>query len=245
MTTAELDDGVPRIAVKVSGDALGDKNADCVVDGKILERLVEVLTKLNQEGVQAVVIVGGGNIARGRDLLAQGITQDAGDPVGMLATVQNAIMLGDVFEQRRQPVRVMTSVVMNDVAEPFNRKRGIRHMQKGRIVIIGGGIGKPKHSSDFAAAQMASELKCDRLIMAKNGVDAVYDKDPNRFPDAHAIESITCRQFLSQGLEVCDATAITFCQTNKLQVQIVGIDDPWNILRAAQGDDIGTFINPH
>lgn len=235
---------VPRYLVKMSGEVLRGDNSTGIVHGVTILKIAKILKKMSQSGIETVVVVGGGNIARGGELLEQGIRQMAGDAAGMLSTCVNAMLLEDVLEQLGQPARTTTAFEMKQMAEPYIRKRVDRHLQKGRVVILGGGIGQPLHSTDFAAVQRAKELNCRRVIMAKNGVDAVYTKDPNRFKDAQRIDQINCQRFLSKGLEVCDATAITFCRTHKLEVQVVGINDPRNILRAAKGQEIGTLITP-
>jgi uridylate kinase len=242
--TSLTDGGSRRFVVKMSGKALEGKGASGIISGATIEELVQTLKKMVENDLQVVIVVGGGNIARGEELLQEGVGRNAGDNAGMLATIANAFFLEDALEQIGQSARAMTAIEMKAFAEPYVRKKAIRHTQKGRVVIIGGGIGRPFHSTDFAAAQYAAELDASRIIMAKNGVDGVYSHDPNRFPDkAEHIPKISCANFVQRQLGVCDIPAVAFCGKNNLEIQIVGVDQPVNILDAATGGPIGTLIH--
>lgn len=234
-----------RFVVKMSGQALEGDASKGIICGTTIAALANTLkTIVTTANMEIVVIVGGGNIARGQELQQQNVSRNPGDTVGMLATIANAIMFGDALEQAGQPARAMSAIPMDTVAEPYILKRALRHLDKGRVVIIGGGIARPRHSTDFAAAQYAAELEATRVIMAKNGVDQVYDKDPNEHDDAKPIPELSCDEFLARGLKVCDGPAVVFCGRNGVSIQVVGIENPMNIFDAVRGLPIGTLIHP-
>jgi uridylate kinase len=240
----DADNSDDRFVVKISGKALEGDGTSGIISGSTIRELAQTLKKMVTIGIHVVVVVGGGNIARGEELQKEGISRNVGDAAGMLATVENAFFLEDILEQEGQPARTMTAIEIKPFAELYVRKRALRHNEKGRVVIIGGGIGKPYHSTDFAAGQYAAELDATRVIMAKNGVDAAYTHDPHRFPDdAQRIDEISCDDFVTQRLGVCDIPAVAFCGKHSVEIQIVGVDRPMNIFDAAMGVSIGTLIH--
>ena len=192
-------------------------------------------------GVQIGVVVGGGNIFRGVAAAAQKMDRVTADHMGMLATVINSLALSDALEQMGIPTRVMSAIEMHQVAEPYIRRRAIRHLEKGRIVIFAAGTSNPYFSTDTAATLRALEIKADVIAKATR-VDGVYDKDPLKFPDAVKYEQITYLEVLSQGLGVMDATSIAMCRDNKLPILVFNLNTPGNIMRIAMGETVGTVI---
>ncbi|MBP7401083.1 MAG: UMP kinase [Clostridia bacterium] len=227
-----------RILLKVSGESLsGEKGFG--LDNAFLKEIGGVLKRLSDMGVQVAVVVGGGNFFRGRT--SGGMDRVTADHMGMLATSINALALSDALEQAGAVTRVMSAIEMRQMCEPYIRKRALRHLEKGRIVIFACGTGNPFFSTDTAAALRAAEVEADIMFKATN-VDGVYDKDPNRYPDARKFDAVTHDQVLALKLEVMDATAAALCRDNGLSIVVFDIGDTENILRLACGDPVGTIV---
>ncbi|MGO3314017.1 MAG: UMP kinase, partial [Brachybacterium tyrofermentans] len=192
--------------------------------------------------VETAIVVGGGNFFRGAELSQSGMDRSRADYMGMLGTVMNCLALQDFLEQRGVSTRVQTAIEMGQVAEPYIPLRAVRHLEKGRVVIFGAGAGMPYFSTDTVAVQRALEIGCEEVLMAKNGVDGVYDSDPRSNPDAVKLEHITYNDALQRGLKVVDSTAFSLCMDNAQQMMVFGLDAPGNITRAMRGDRIGTVV---
>ena len=191
-------------------------------------------------GVEVGLVVGGGNIWRGRT--GEGMDRTTADHMGMLATCINALALQDALEGIGVMTRVQTAIEMKEIAEPFIRRRAVRHLEKGRVVIFGAGSGNPYFSTDTAAALRAAEIEADVILLAKN-VDGVYDKDPNKFSDAKKYDTLTYMEVIEQGLQVMDTTATTLCMDNNIPILVFGIEADGNIKRAMLGENIGTIVS--
>jgi len=228
-----------RVLLKLSGEALaGDKHFGLCEDtiGAITDKIKEALGM----GVEIAVVVGGGNFWRGRS--GKQMDRTRADYMGMLATVINALALQDALEQRNVPTRVQTAIEMRQIAEPYIRGKATRHLEKGRIVIFGCGIGNPFFSTDTTAALRAAEINADIILLAKK-VDAVYDSDPNLNPDAVKFSNLSYKEVLSRGLGVMDSTATSLCMDNDIPIRVFGLDDPENIIRVLNGEEIGTLVS--
>ncbi|MBR4454664.1 MAG: UMP kinase [Solobacterium sp.] len=229
-----------RILLKLSGEALsGGGNA---FDPVVLDRLAAELKEVHALGVEVAIVVGGGNFIRGKNLTEIGIDRVQGDHMGMLATIINALALQSSFERNGLDTRVQTSIDIVKVAEPFIVRRAIRHLEKGRIVIFGGGTGSPFFSTDTTAALRASEIKADVILMAKNGVDGVYSDDPKTNPNAERFSELTYMDVLNKGLHVMDSTAISMCMDNHTELSVFNMNEPGNIVKAVQGTAVCTII---
>jgi len=228
-----------RVLIKISGEALGDDTGRGLQNEK-LEKVAEQLIKLTQSGVECVVVVGAGNFWRGK-YGYEYIEKTTSDYMGMLATVLNALALQAILENKGCAVRVQTAIEMKQVAETFIRRKAMRHLEKGRIVIFGCGTGNPYFTTDTAAALRAVETECEAILLAKN-IDGVYDKDPNKEKDAKKFENLTYMNVLQDRLKVMDATAITLCMENEIPIIVFALDEKDSILRAAFGEKIGTMI---
>jgi uridylate kinase len=231
-----------RVLLKLSGEALMRKERSFLIEPDVITAIAGVLRQLRDEDVQVAIVVGGGNIWRGAEAAARGMDRATADYAGMLATIINALALQDRLEQMGVNVRTQTAIAIQAVAEPYIRRRAIRHMEKARVVIFAGGTGNPYMTTDTAAALRAIEVNADVLLMAKNGTDGVYDKDPNHHPDAVRFDRITYIEALNRGLRVMDSTALSLCMENKLPIIVFSIDDPENIARVVRGDAIGTVV---
>lgn len=230
-----------RIVLKFSGEALmGDQEFG--IEPGVVNRLARDIREVHQEGLQIAVVIGGGNIWRGLSASTKGIDRAQADYMGILATVLNALALQDALERHGVETRVQTAIDMREIAEPFIRRRAIRHMEKGRVVILAGGTGNPYFTTDTAAALRAAEIGAEAVYMAKNGVDGVYSDDPNKNPDATKYHEITYQEFLEQNLRIIDAAAITLCRDNNLPIIVFDVDPDGNIQRAVRGEPIGTVI---
>ena len=231
-----------RVLLKLSGESFkGEK--DYGLDINVLTYLSNELSILNNSNVQLGVVVGGGNIWRGVDYELTGMDRATADSAGMLATIMNALSLQDALEKINIKVRTQSSINITSVAEPYIRRRAIRHMEKGRIVIFAGGTGNPYMSTDTAAALRALEIGADMLIMAKNKVDGVYSSDPRKNKDAKKIETITHHDVLSKRLNIFDSTALSLCMDNKLPISVFDIFESRNLVRICEGERIGTLID--
>lgn len=230
-----------RIVLKVSGEALAGE-AGHGIDPIVTESISKEIATVADSGVEVAVVCGGGNIWRGISGSAQGMDRASADYMGMLATVINGLALQEALEQIGASTRVQTAIEMRQVAEPYIRRRAIRHLEKGRIVIFAGGTGNPFFSTDTTAALRAAEIEADAIMMAKRGTDGVYDADPQTNPDAKMFDSLTYFEVMRRQLGVMDNTAITLCMNNHIPIIVFNIDTPGNILKASMGERIGTYI---
>ena len=230
-----------RIVLKVSGEALAGE-AGHGIDPIVTESISKEIAAVADNGVEVAVVCGGGNIWRGISGSAQGMDRASADYMGMLATVINGLALQEALEQIGASTRVQTAIEMRQVAEPYIRRRAIRHLEKGRIVIFAGGTGNPFFSTDTTAALRAAEIEADAIMMAKRGTDGVYDADPQTNPDAKMFDSLTYFEVMRRQLGVMDNTAITLCMNNHIPIIVFNIDTPDNILKASMGERIGTYI---
>ena len=233
--------GYKRILLKLSGEALAGA-ASFGIDPDRVKHLGREVADVAASGVQVGVVVGGGNIFRGIALAAKNMDRVTGDHMGMLATVINSLALSDAMEQMGVPTRVMSAIEMHQVAEPYIRRRAIRHLDKGRIVIFAAGTSNPYFSTDTAATLRALEIKAD-IIAKATRVDGVYDRDPLKFPDAVKYSEITYLDVLKQQLGVMDATSIAMCRDNKLPILVFNLTVAGNIMRMSMGEPVGTLIH--
>jgi uridylate kinase len=230
-----------RVMLKLSGEVLaGEKGIG--VDPFVVRLIARQIAEAAQTGVQIAVVVGGGNYFRGRELSEAGMERGRADYMGMLGTIMNCLALQDFVEKAGVETRVQTAITMGQVAEPYIPRRAIRHMEKGRIVIFGGGLGAPFFSTDTTAAQRALEVGAQAVLMGKQGVDGVYDADPNQIPEAVRFDHLSYSEFLTRGLKVADATAIALCRDNNLPIVVFDLLTEGNIGRAVRGEKIGTLI---
>jgi len=230
-----------RIMLKLSGEALMGK-LDFGTDPDEVERIARQLGVIRSRGVEVAIVVGAGNIYRGIDGAAQGMDRATGDYMGMMATVLNALTLQDALEKHGQYTRVMSAIDVREVAEPYIRRRAMRHMEKGRIVIFAAGTGNPFFTTDTAAALRALEIHAEVILMAKNGVEGVYDSDPATNPDARFIPELTHRDAIERGLKVMDSTALSLCMDNDLPIYVFNMADERNIDRIVSGENVGTLV---
>ena len=229
-----------RILLKLSGEALmGDQAYG--VDPAVTARIAKDVAELQTLGVQASIVIGGGNIFRGLAASARGMDRSTADYMGMLATVINALALQDALENQGVQTRVLTAIEMRAVAEPFIRRRAIRHLEKGRVVVFAAGTGNPYFTTDTAAALRAMEIKAE-VILKGTKVDGIYTADPVRFPEATRYDRVSYLQVLQERLQVMDATAISLCMDNKLPIIVFDLNTPGNIRRAIMGEPVGTIV---
>ena len=228
-----------RVMLKISGEALSGPNG-FGFDFDIIGRIAREVKSLVDMNIEVGLVVGGGNIWRGRS--GEGMDRTTADHMGMLATCINALALQDGLEGIGVKTRVQTAIEMKEIAEPFIRRRAVRHLEKGRVVIFGAGSGNPYFSTDTAAALRAAEIEADVILLAKN-VDGVYDKDPNKFADAKKYDKLTYMEVIEQGLQVMDTTATTLCMDNNIPILVFGIENEGNIKRAISGEKIGTIVS--
>jgi uridylate kinase len=228
-----------RIMLKLSGEALAGPNG-FGIDFNVAQRIAEEIKEISDMGIEIGAVVGGGNIWRGRS--GEGMDRTTADYMGMLATCINALALQDSLENIGVNTRVQTAIEMREVAEPFIRRRAMRHLEKGRVVIFAAGTGNPYFSTDTTAALRAAEIEADAILLAKK-VDGVYDKDPNKYSDAKKYSKLTYIQVLEQGLQVMDSTATSLCMDNNIPILVFGLDAPGNIKRVVLGDEIGTLVS--
>lgn len=227
-----------RIMLKLSGEALaGEKGFG--IDFEVAKTIAEQIKQLVDMGIEVGAVVGGGNIWRGRS--GEGMDRTTADYMGMMATCINALALQDSLEQIGVNTRVQTAIEMREVAEPFIRRRAMRHLEKGRVVIFAAGTGNPYFSTDTTAALRAAEIEADVILLAKK-VDGVYNKDPKKYDDAKKYDKLTYIEVLDQGLQVMDSTATSLCMDNNIPILVFGLDQPNNIERAVMGEKIGTLV---
>ena len=229
-----------RVLLKLSGEALSGEGK--LLNQDVLARLAKELKQIQEQGVQLAIVVGGGNIIRGKEMAELGVKRTQGDYMGMLGTVINALAVQNALEQIGVQTRVQTAVEMQKVAEPFILRRAVRHLEKGRIVIFGAGTGSPYFSTDTTAALRASEIDADVILMAKNGVDGVYDSDPKKNPDAKKYDKLNYMDVLNEGLQVMDSTAISMCMDNDIDLVVFNMNEPGNIVKAVNQQVNGTLI---
>lgn len=229
-----------RVILKLSGEALAGSNG-YGIDPRTLVSIAGQIKEVVARGVEVAIVVGGGNIWRGVAGSAQGMDRATADYMGMLATEINALALQDALEKQGLEIRVMTAIEMKEIAEPYIRRRAIRHLEKGRVVIFAAGTGNPYFSTDTAAALRSAEIEAEVILMAKK-VDGVYDSDPLKNPDAKKFSYLQYIDVLNQGLGVMDSTAASLCMDNKIPIIVFNLMEDGNILRAVMGDNIGTYV---
>jgi uridylate kinase len=229
-----------RILLKLSGEALGGGDG-MGISPAALQLMAEQIREVRELGVQVVVVVGGGNIFRGLAGSERGIERATGDYMGMLATIINALALQDALEKIGSPTRVQSAIAMSQIAEPFIRRRAVRHLEKGRVVIFGGGTGNPYFSTDTAAALRANEIGAEVILKATK-VDGVYDSDPKKNAKAKRFEQITYLEALQRQLKVMDSTAFSLCMDNKMPIIVFDLFKPHNLRRVALGEKVGTLV---
>lgn len=231
-----------RVILKLSGEALREHGSQDNISPEIVEGIANQIKAGQETGLQIAIVVGGGNFWRGAAAAGRGMDRATADYVGMLATVMNALAVQSMLEAVGVPSRVQTAIEMKNVAESFIRRLAIRHLEKGRVVIFGGGTGNPFFTTDTTAALRASEIGADMIFKATN-VDGVYDKDPRANDDAVRYDSLTYNEALSQNLKVMDGTAFTLCQDNDIPIVVFDMNQEGTIKRALLGDDIGTIVH--
>jgi uridylate kinase len=231
-----------RFLLKLSGEAFAG-GGGLGVDPDVVQKMAREIAAVVRDGAQIAVVVGGGNFFRGAELQLRGMDRARSDYMGMLGTVMNCLALQDFLEKEGIQSRVQTAITMGQVAEPYIPLRAIRHLEKGRVVIFGAGMGMPYFSTDTTAAQRALEIHAEALLMGKNGVDGVYDSDPKKNPDAVKFDALEYGEVLARGLKVADATAISLCMDNKLPILVFELLAEGNIARAVKGEKIGTLVS--
>jgi uridylate kinase len=232
-----------RVLLKLSGEALmGD--LEYGTDPKTLAAIADQLAGVRARGVEVAVVLGAGNIYRGLKGAAAGMDRATADYMGMLAIVMNALTLQDALERDGVHTRVLSALTISEVAEPYIRRRAMRHLEKGRIVIFAAGTGNPFFTTDTAAALRALELHAEIILMAKNGVEGVYTADPKSDPSAEFFPEITAREAISRDLKVMDSTALSLCMDNKLPINVFNMNDERNIDRIVSGERVGTLVKP-
>jgi uridylate kinase len=232
-----------RVLVKLSGEALlGD--LEFGTDPETVAAIARQLKQVHDRGVEVAVVLGAGNIYRGLEGAAAGMDRSTADYMGMLAIVLNALTLQDALEKEDVHTRVLSAITISEVAEPYIRRRAMRHLEKGRVVIFAAGTGNPFFTSDTAAALRALEMHAEIILMAKNGVEGIYTADPKHDPNAEFIAEITAREALQRGLRVMDSTALSLCMDNHLPINVFNMNDESNIDRIVSGERVGTLVRP-
>jgi uridylate kinase len=230
-----------RILLKLSGEALGDEGG-FGINAKAIHEMARQIREVREMGVEVVIVVGGGNIFRGLQGSEKGIERATGDYMGMLGTVINALALQDALEKQGVPTRVQSAIAMSQVAEPFIRRRAVRHLEKGRVVIFGGGTGNPYFSTDTTAALRGAEIGADVILKATK-VDGIYDCDPKKNPAAKRFERITYIDALQKQLKVMDSTAFSLCMDNKMPIIVFNLFEGDNLSRVVRGEKVGTTVS--
>ncbi len=229
-----------RILLKLSGEALAGSQGQGI-NNTVIKQIAQDVAEAFKAGVEIGIVIGGGNIYRGVAASAEGMDRASADYMGMLATCINALALQDALEKENIPTRVQTAIEMAEIAEPYIRRRAIRHLEKGRIVIFGAGTGNPFFTTDTAASLRAMEISA-QVIMKATKVDGIYDKDPKKFSDAKKFDKISYIDVLNKGLNVMDSTAISLCMDNKLPIITFDMTHKGNVLKAVMGENIGTLV---
>jgi uridylate kinase len=241
VTRAAAQPAFRRVLLKLSGEALmGD--LDYGTDPERVDAIARHVAAVHARGVEVAIVVGGGNIYRGLAAAARGMDRATGDYMGMLATVLNALALQDALEKLGTATRVQSAITISEVAEPYIRRRAIRHLEKGRLVIFAAGTGNPFFTTDTAAALRAAELRAEVVLMAKNGVEGVYTADPAVDPSAEFIPQITHKDALTRGLQVMDSTAFALCMDNGLPIVVFNMTDGTNLDKIVSGERVGTLV---
>ena len=231
-----------RILIKLSGEALaGDKGVG--IDLPTVQTIAKEIAEVHDSGVQIALVIGGGNLWRGEPAALAGMDRVQADYTGMLGTVMNALVMADSLQQYGVDTRVQTAIPMQNVAEPYIRGRALRHLEKHRIVIFGAGIGSPYFSTDTTAALRAAEIEADAILMAKNGVDGVYNADPKKDANAVKFDELTHVEVIKRGLKIMDATASTLSMDNDIDLVVFNMNEPGNIKRVVFGENIGTTVS--
>ena len=230
-----------RVVLKLSGEALAGAQG-FGIDPETIQSIARQIKDVCELGLETALVVGGGNIWRGASGANKGMDRATADYMGMLATVMNALALQDALENIGVVTRVQSSVEMRQFAEPYIRRRAIRHLEKGRVVIFAAGTGNPYFSTDTTAALRAAEMEADAILMAKKGVDGVYDSDPKLNPNAKKYDKLDFLEVLNQGLQVMDSTAASLCMDNGIPLVVFNLETPGNIMRVVMGEEIGTIV---
>jgi uridylate kinase len=234
--------GYKRVLLKLSGEVFGGEKG-IGVDPDIVHDVANQIADVVRAGTQVAIVVGGGNYFRGVELQQRGMDRARADYIGMLGTVMNCLALQDFLEKEGIETRVQTAITMGQVAEPYVPRRAIRHLEKGRVVIFGAGAGMPFFTTDTVAAQRALEIGVEALLLAKSGVDGVYDADPRKDKNAKKYDFVSYDEVLSKSLAVADAAAFSLCRENKLPIVVFDLKNKGNIKRAVSGENIGTLVN--
>ena len=237
-----LEQKYKRVLLKISGESLKDDDCGSGIDFKIMDRIAQEIKEASDSGVEVAIVIGGGNFWRGATASELGMERAAADYVGMIATVMNAVALQDALEKKGAITRVLSAITMQEIAEPFIRRRAVRHLEKKRVVIFAGGTGNPYFSTDTAAALRALEINAE-IIFKATRVDGVYDKDPLKFKEAVKFNELTYLDVIKKGLKVLDSTATTLCMDNNLPIVVFDITKQGNIKNAILGEKIGTIIS--
>ena len=230
-----------RVLLKLSGEVFGGGKVG--VDPDVVNGIAREIAGVVRTGVQVAVVVGGGNFFRGAELQQRGMDRSRADYMGMLGTVMNCLALQDFLEKQGVETRVQTAITMGQVAEPYIPRRAMRHLDKGRVVIFGAGAGMPYFSTDTVAAQRALEIGAQVILMGKQGVDGVYDSDPASNPHAVKFDSLSYDEFLTRGLKVADATSVSLCRDNDIDMIVFNLSEEGNIARVVAGEKIGTTVS--
>ncbi len=230
-----------RVLLKLSGEVFGGGKVGLDLD--VVNSIAKQTAEVVRGGTQVAIVVGGGNFFRGAELQQRGMDRARADYMGMLGTVMNCLALQDFLEKQGVETRVQTAIAMGQVAEPYIPRRAIRHLEKGRVVIFGAGAGMPYFSTDTVAAQRALEIHAEVILMGKQGVDGVYDADPNKNRDAVKFDHLTYDEFLTRGLEVADATSVSLCRDNDMDMIVFNLSTEGNIARVVAGEKIGTTVS--
>jgi uridylate kinase len=231
-----------RVMLKLSGEALMGE-LEYGTDPRRVQRIADQVTQVRSSGVEIAIVVGAGNIYRGLQGAAAGMDRATADYMGMLATVLNALTLQDALEKQSTDTRVLSAIEVSEVAEPYIRRRAMRHLEKGRVVIFAAGTGNPFFTTDTAASLRALEIHAEAILMAKHGVEGVYDADPAEVPDAKFLPAITHREAIERGLRVMDSTALSLCMDNDLPIHVFNMADETNIDRIVRGERVGTVVS--
>ena len=228
-----------RIVLKISGEALAG-NAGHGINSEIVTKISNVVKKISEMGVEVAIVVGGGNFWRG--VRAKDMDRTTSDYMGMLGTIINGLALQDALEKVNVETRLQTAIEMRQIAEPYIRRKAVRHLEKGRVVIFSGGSGNPYFSTDTTAALRAAEINAEIILLAKNGVDGVYSDDPKKNPDSVKYDELNYIDVLNKGLKIMDSTATSLCMDNKIPILVFGIENPESIEKIILGENIGTII---
>ena len=233
--------GYKRVLLKLSGEVFGGGSVG--VDPDVVQKIAREIAAVQRAGIEVAVVTGGGNFFRGAELQQRGMDRARADYMGMLGIVMNCLALQDFLEKEGVETRVQTAITMGQVAEPYIPRRAIRHLEKGRVVIFGAGAGLPYFSTDTVAAQRALETKCEVVLMAKSGVDGVYDADPAKVPTATRFDHLTYLEAIQRRLQVMDSTALSLCMENHLPIIVFDMNAPDGVYHALRGDAVGTIVS--